>query len=37
MATAADVVILEADEICEEALNPAEVTIPGIFVDYIAQ
>lgn len=36
MATAAETVIVEAQEICEEPLNPAEVTIPGIFVDYIA-
>ena len=37
MATAADTVIVEADEISEEPLNPAEVTIPGIFVDYIVK
>ncbi len=36
MATAADTVILEPEEISEEPLNPAEITIPGIFVDYIA-
>ena len=36
MATAADVVIVEAEELCEEPLNPDEITIPGIFVDYIA-
>lgn len=36
MATAADIVILEPEEICDEPLNPAEITIPGIFVDYIA-
>ena len=36
MATAAETVILEADEICDEPLNPAEVTIPGLFIDYIA-
>lgn len=36
MATAAETVILEAEEISEEPLNPAEVTIPGIFIDYIA-
>ena len=34
MATAADVVILQADEIVEE-INPDEVVIPGIFIDYI--
>ncbi len=37
MATAADTVIVEADEISEEPLNPAEITIPGIFVDYIVK
>lgn len=36
MATAADVVIVEAEELREEALNPDEITIPGVFVDYIA-
>ena len=36
MATAANTVILEAEEISEEPLNPAEITIPGIFIDYIA-
>lgn len=35
MATAAKTVIVEADEISEEALNPNEITIPGIFTDYI--
>lgn len=35
MATAADVVILEPEEISDEPLNPAQITIPGIFVDYI--
>ena len=34
MATAADTVIVEADELVE-ALDPNEVIIPGIFVDYI--
>ena len=37
MATAADVVIAEADEICEEPLNPAEITVSGVFVDYIVK
>ncbi|MGL5123287.1 MAG: CoA transferase subunit A [Fusobacteriaceae bacterium] len=37
MATAADVVIVEVDEIVEGALNPNEIVIPGIFVDYIVQ
>ena len=36
MATAADVVILQADEIVEE-MNPDEVVIPGIFIDYIVK
>lgn len=36
MATAAETVILEAEELCEGPLNPAEVTIPGLFIDYIA-
>lgn len=36
MATAAETVIVEAEEISDEPLNPDEVTIPGIFVDYIA-
>lgn len=35
MATAAKTVIVEADEIVDTALNPNEVTIPGIFIDYI--
>lgn len=37
MATAADVVIVEAEEIVEGALNPNEIIVPGIFVDYIIQ
>lgn len=36
MATAAETVILEADEISDEPLDPSEITIPGIFIDYIA-
>ncbi len=35
MATAAQTVIVEADEIVEQALDPNLVTIPGIFIDYI--
>lgn len=36
MAMAADTVIAEADEIVEAgAIDPDEVTIPGIFVDYV--
>ncbi len=34
MATAADVVIVQADEIVD-CINPDEVVIPGIFIDYI--
>lgn len=37
MAMAADTVIVEADVYCEEALNPNEVVIPGIFIDYIVK
>ena len=36
MATAAKTVIVEADESSEEPLDPNVVTIPGVFVDYIA-
>lgn len=36
MATAAQTVIVEAEELVDEPLNPDEITIPGIFVDYIA-
>ncbi|GBF23172.1 acetate CoA/acetoacetate CoA-transferase alpha subunit [Candidatus Gastranaerophilus sp. (ex Termes propinquus)] len=36
MATAAETVVVQADEIVE-ALNPNEVVIPGVFVDYIVQ
>ncbi len=34
MATAAETVILEVDELVE-CLNPDEVVIPGLFIDYI--
>ena len=34
MATAADIVILQADEIVEQ-LDPNEIVIPGLFIDYI--
>ena len=37
MATAADTVIVEAQEISEEPLDPNYVTIPGVFIDYIAK
>lgn len=36
MATAAQTVFLEADEISDEPLDPAQITIPGIFVNYLA-
>ena len=36
MATAAQTVILEADEITDEPLDPAEITMARIFIDYIA-
>ncbi|MCD8024936.1 MAG: CoA transferase subunit A [Candidatus Gastranaerophilales bacterium] len=36
MATAADVVVVQADEIVE-CLDPNEVIIPGVFVDYIVE
>ena len=35
MATAADIVIVEAEEFIDGYLNPNEVVIPGVFVDYI--
>lgn len=34
MATAADTVILQADEIVDQ-LDPNEIVIPGLFIDYI--
>ncbi len=36
MATAADVVIVQADEIVD-CINPDEVVIPGIFIDYVVE
>ncbi len=36
MATAAETVIVEPEELCDEPLHPDEITIPGIFVDYVA-
>ena len=36
MATAADTVIVEAQELSETPLDPNYVTIPGVFIDYIA-
>lgn len=35
MATAAGMVIVEAEELSEDPLDPAQITIPGIFIDYI--
>ena len=37
MATAAETVIAEVDGHCDEPLKPAEITIPGIFIDYIVK
>lgn len=36
MATAADIVIIQADELVDE-LDPNEIVIPGIFIDYIVK
>lgn len=36
MATAADMVIVQADEIVD-CINPNEVVIPGIFIDFIVE
>lgn len=35
MPMAADVVIVEAEQILDETLSPDEVVVPGIFVDYL--
>ncbi|MGL4977037.1 MAG: CoA transferase subunit A, partial [Cetobacterium sp.] len=37
MATAGDIVIVEADEIVEGSLEPNEIVIPGIFIDYVVK
>ncbi len=37
MATAADIVIVEADEFIDGYLDPNEVVIPGLFIDYIVK
>ncbi len=37
MATAADVVIVEADEVIDGYMDPNEVVIPSVFVDYIVK
>ena len=34
MATAADTVVVQADELVD-CLDPNEVVIPGLFIDYI--
>ena len=34
MATAADTVIIQADELVD-SINPDDVVIPGLFIDYI--
>ncbi len=36
MTTAADTVIVEAQELSDTPLDPNYVTIPGVFIDYIA-
>ena len=36
MATAADTVIVQADEIVD-CIDPNDVVIPGLFVDYIVK
>jgi acetate CoA/acetoacetate CoA-transferase alpha subunit len=36
MATAAEIVIVQADEIVE-CLEPNEIVIPGLFIDYIVE
>lgn len=35
MPMAADIVIVEADEVVDDCLDPDLVTIPGVFIDYI--
>ena len=37
MATAADIVIAEAEEYIDGDMNPNEAVIPGIFVNYIVK
>ena len=37
MATAADIVIVEAEEFIDGYLDPNEVVIPGVFIDYIVK
>lgn len=37
MATAGKIVIVEVDEILDEPLDPNEIIVPGIYVDYIVK
>lgn len=37
MATASELVIVEADEIIDGAMDPKEIIVPGVYVDYIVQ
>lgn len=37
MATASDIVIVEAEEFVDGYLDPNEVVIPGLFIDYIVK
>ena len=38
MATAADIVIMEAEEIVEQGeIAPDEVVLPGVFVDFVVE
>ncbi len=37
MATAADIVIVEVDEYTETPLDPNEIVVPGIYIDYIVK
>ena len=37
MAMAADIVVVEVEELLDEPLNPNHVIIPGVVVDYIVE
>ena len=37
MATAADIVFVEAETFSEEPLDPTQITVPSIFIDYIVR
>lgn len=37
MATASEIVIVEADEIIEGAMDPKEIIVPGVYIDYVIQ